>query len=86
MSKDMSEEGKTKLKPCEVVVRFKVPKDKMEHIYAAINELGKAGITFDTGGTMTDPVNYDWEFDWSLKGATVLFKRFSAETKKDKTG
>ena len=74
--------NKIELKPCEVVIRFKIPKDKMEHIYNAINELGKVGISFDTGGTMTDPVNYDWEFDWSLKGPVqVLFKRFK-ESKK----
>jgi len=71
-------EQKTELKPCEVKVRFKITKDKMEHIYNAINELGKVGISFDTGGTLTDPVNYDWEFDWSLKGPIkVLFKRFN---------
>lgn len=72
----MNQECKTELRPCEVVIRFKVPKDKMEYIYAAITELGKAGVHFDTGGTLTDPVLYDWEFDWSLKGAKVYFKRF----------
>jgi len=65
----------TELKPCEALIRFEVPKDKMKHIYAAANALGKAGITFDTGGTLTDPVLYDWEFDWSLKEAKVYFKR-----------
>ena len=65
------------LKNCEVKLRFKIPQDKMPHIYNAINELGKVGITFDTGGTVSDPVNYDWELDWSLKGPVeVLFKKF----------
>jgi len=68
-------------KECEVVIKFNIPKDKMKHIYTAIDELGKIGVTFDTGGTLSDPVNYDWEFDWSLKGAKVFFKRF-----KDKKG
>ncbi|MHC4121989.1 MAG: hypothetical protein ACYSSI_00315 [Planctomycetota bacterium] len=61
---------------CEVTVSFEVPKNKMQHIYNAATELAKAGITFDTGGTCTDPVSYDWEFDGSLKGARVKFKRF----------
>lgn len=65
------------LKKCEVKLRFKIPKDKMDHIYNAIKELGKVGITFDTGGNTCDPVTYDWEFDWSLKGPVeVLFKKF----------
>lgn len=79
----MSKECKSKLRECEVVVKFKVPKDKMNHIYAAARELSKLGISFDTGGTLTDPVEYDWEFDWSLKGpVSVLFKRFK-HSKKD---
>lgn len=61
---------------CEVTINFEVSQDKIQHIYNAANELGKAGITFDTGGTPTNPVSYDWEFDWSLKGARVKFKKF----------
>lgn len=67
------------LKECEVVIRFEVPKDKMKDLYAAIDALGKIGVTFDTGGTCADPVSYDWEFDWSLKGAKVFFKKFKNE-------
>lgn len=67
----------TEIKECEVSLRFTVPKDKMKHIYEATKALAKVGISFDTGGSITDPVDYDWEFDWSLKGPVkVLFKRF----------
>ncbi len=71
-------QDKVELKECEVVIRFNVPKDKMKHIYAAIDELGKIGVHFDTGGCVCcdDVCHYDWEFDWSLKGAKVFFKRF----------
>lgn len=72
----MNNECKTELKECEVVFRLKVPKNKIKHIYKAMDELNKVGVTFDTGGTLSDPVNYDWELDWSLKGAKVYFKRF----------
>ena len=65
------------LKPCEVVIKFSVNVKKLDHIYNAIAELSKAGVSFDTGGCREgDLVNYDWEFDWSLKGAEVFFKRF----------
>ena len=64
------------LKECEVGINFVVPRDKLQHIYNAAEELSKAGVTFDTGGTCSDPVSYDWKFDWSLKGATVKFKKF----------
>lgn len=77
----MAEECKTELKPCEVVIRFKVSKDKMDDMYKAIAALNKLGVRFDTGGTLTNPVIYDWEFDWSLKGAKVYFKRFIGEPK-----
>ena len=64
----MSDEVKQK-KLCEVSIHFKVPKDKMQHLFNARDELFKAGITFDTGGTCDEEYfYYDWEFDWSLKG------------------
>jgi hypothetical protein len=71
--------SKKELRECEVVIRVKIPKNKMKDLYAAIDALNKAGITFDTGGTCSDPVQYDLEFDWSLKGAKVFFKRFKDE-------
>jgi len=77
---------KTELRECEVVIRFKVPRANMAHIYAASDELAKLGITFDTGGRITDPILYGWEFDWSLTGPVkVLFKRFK-ENKNDNQG
>ena len=70
------------LKPCEVLINFKIPKEKIKHIFNARDELLKAGISFDTGGFNNNgTINYDWEFDWSLKGnVEVYFKKF----KKDK--
>lgn len=67
------------LKECEVKIRLEIPKSKMKDLYAAIDALSKIGVICDTGGTCTDPVLYDLEFDWSLKGAKVFFKRFKNE-------
>ncbi len=65
-----------KMKECEVLLRFKVPSNKIEYIYDASRALAKLGISCDTGGTLRDPVNYDWEFDGSLKGpVSVDFKK-----------
>ena len=51
----------------------------MEHLFNAGEELAKAGVSFDTGCGCSDGKRTvrDWEFDWSLKGAKVLFKKFS---------
>lgn len=68
------------LKECEVVIKLEIPKDKTNDLYAAIRALNKIGIEFDTGGCTEDGVlHYDLEFDWSLKGAKVFFKRFKDE-------
>lgn len=69
------------MKQCEVNINFKVPKDKMEHLFKAEQELRKAGVSFDTGASCGGGsiVSRDWEFDWSLKGAAVSFRRFSEE-------
>ena len=64
-----------KLKQCEVLIRIPITSDEqLKHIFKAGEELTKAGVTFDTGCGCG---NRDWEFDWSLKGAEVLFKKFS---------
>ena len=63
------------MKEVEVLIQFPITsKEQLEHLFKAGEELAKAGVTFDTGvgGGMRD-----WEFDWSLKGAKVLFKKFS---------
>lgn len=49
-------------------------KDQLEHIYKARNELGKAGITFDSNYNVEDNI-YNWEFDWSLKGAKTEVRK-----------
>jgi len=65
-----------KKKQCEVNIKFRVPEEKIQYIYNARDELAKAGITFDTGGCSDDGiVEYDWEFDWSLKGDVKVFFR-----------
>jgi len=70
----------TDLKECEVVIKLEVPKDKLDDLYVAIAALNKLGIYFDTGGCSDNKiVQYDLEFDWSLKGAKVFFKRFKNE-------
>lgn len=61
-------------KQCEVNIKFSVPKEKIQHVYNARDELAKAGISFDTGGYSDgDLTTYDWEFDWSLKGGVEVF-------------
>lgn len=63
------------LKEAEVLIRFpNLDQEQRKHLYKAVGELSKAGIHFDTG---VGCEGNDWEFDWSLRGATVLFKRFS---------
>ena len=62
------------LRECEVVFKIPNPTEKLDAIYRAIDALREIGITFDTGCGFGF---YDWELDWSLKGAKVLFKKFS---------
>ncbi len=63
------------MKQAEVTIRFPNLSDgQREHLYKASGELDKAGITFDTG---VGCEGNDWEFDWSLRGAEVLFHKFS---------
>lgn len=72
----MTEECKTELKPCEVTIRFKIPKDRMGDMYKITAALNELGVHFDTGGSSDgENVFYDWEFDWSLKEAKVYFKK-----------
>lgn len=58
----------------DIRIEFKdLTKKQMEHLHKAEDELGKAGVSFDTGfNFMTN--TRDWEFDWSLKGAKVVAK------------
>ena len=65
-------------KECEVGIKFIVPKEKIDLLYAAVKALRELGISFDTGGSRDEEGNicYDWEFDWSLKGPIkVYFKK-----------
>lgn len=68
---------------CEVLLHFKVPAKKAEHIFNARDELFKAGISFDTGGSNDgEYIELDWELDWSLRGGMeVFFKRFKKRKK-----
>lgn len=71
-------ECKTGLKECEVLLQFRIPKDKLDRFYEARTILNDLGIKFDSGGDSNgDECVIDWEFDWSLKGPIkVFFKRF----------
>jgi len=67
------------LKDCEVVIKFlDLSKDQLEHLFKAEDELEKAGVLFDTGA---GGGCRDWEFDWSLRGAVVKFKRIKEGSK-----
>ena len=65
----------------EVVIKFKVTGKQLEHITEAKVALSKAGISFDTAGCRGGDgiIHYDWEFDLSLKGAEVFFRRISGK-------
>ncbi|KKK95940.1 hypothetical protein LCGC14_2667790 [marine sediment metagenome] len=63
------------MQEAEVTIRFpNLSSKQREHLYKAATQLSKAGLTFDTG---VGGEGNDWEFDWSLKGAQVLFHKFS---------
>lgn len=69
------------MKEAEVRIVFENPtKEQMKHLSKAQDELGKAGVTFDSGSGVDCEngkcVSRDWEFDWSLTGAKVAFVRF----------
>ena len=67
------------MKEAEVRIEFpNLTDEQREHLYKAEVQLMKAGVTFDTGTNLQSMVR-DWEFDWSLKGARVVFKRFKTE-------
>ena len=57
---------------------------QIEHIHNAELELEKAGITFDSGHNLSKGkiTEHDWELDWSLKGAKLVFKRFKKKKHK----
>jgi len=65
----------------EVNIKFRVDDEKMAHIRDATESLRKAGVSFDTGGCRGEDgkIHYDWEFDWSLKGGEVFFRRTQKE-------
>ncbi len=68
-------ETENKLRECEVLIQIPITsEEQLGHLFKAGTELRKAGVTFDTGCGCG---MRDWEFDWSLKGAKVLFKKFS---------
>ena len=63
-------------KYAEVRIMFSsLDKKQIKHLFKAEKQLKKAGIRFDTGFYFRDN-RRDWKFDWSLKGAVVLFKKF----------
>jgi len=69
----------------EVQITFDISKmsaEQREAFYRARHELGKVGISFDTG---TNGACFDWEWDWSLKGPVrVLFKQFTKNNPKNR--
>ena len=65
------------MQEADVTIRFpNLSSKQKEHLYKAATQLSKAGITFDSG---VGGEENDWEFDWSLSGANVLFRRFKGE-------
>lgn len=67
------------MEKCEV--RIQIPTEQMSveqcsYLFKAEKYLSRAGVRFDTGMDLGTKAR-DWEFDWSLKGANVLFKKMS---------
>ena len=56
----------------DVRIQFPVDGDKLDLLSRAMGLMREAGIGFDSG---YDGVCLNWEFDWSLKGAYVKFRR-----------
>jgi len=70
-------------KECEVRIEIPIKSEEQrEKIFEAEKLLREAGIDFDTGYDLVEN-RRDWEFDWSLEGAKVYFKKFK-ESQKDK--
>ena len=68
------EEGE-KTKECEVLISFNVKYKDLDKMFQIEKLMREMGIKFDTGFSIPDR-RRDWEFDYSLKGAKVYFKRF----------
>ncbi|KKL46180.1 hypothetical protein LCGC14_2348140 [marine sediment metagenome] len=63
-------------KKAEVKIEFNdLSPEQLKHLFKAESELGKAGVSFDTGYSFGPKIRV-WEFDWSLGGADVVFVRF----------
>ena len=66
----------------EVRIQFKnKTKKQLKHLFNVERELGKAGVSFDTGYNVNEKIR-DWEFDYSLKGAEVNPSLGSQKVKK----
>ena len=57
--------------------------EQVKHIHNAEKEFAKAGVEFDSGHILVGKKYHDWELDWSLRGAKLVFRRF--KKKKVKT-
>jgi len=71
----------------EVEVLVQIPtaemsEDQLKHLHEAEVQLSMAGVSFDTGMDLGSRIR-DWEFDWSLKGAKVYFKRLKETEAKE---
>lgn len=83
----MAEKTRTKVKQeAEVLIQIptaEMSEEQLKHLFDAEAQLSAAGVSFDTGMDLGSRIR-DWEFDWSLKGAKVYFKRFKEiETEED---
>ena len=59
----------------EVAIEFpNLTEEQHKHLYKAVTQLRKAGVSFDTGYDFCEKKRV-WEFDWSLKGANVVLKK-----------
>ena len=63
-----------KQKECEVTIQIPYTKKTLQELFEAEEHLHKAGVSFDTGAWIEEHIR-EWQFDFSLKGAKVLFKK-----------
>ena len=62
------------MQECEVRIEIPMKGKDMNKLFEAEKLLRALGVNFDTGFAIPEQ-RRDWQFDWSLKGAKVIFKR-----------
>jgi len=61
------------MKECYVTIQIPYKnKEDLHNLFKAEEFLRKVGLKFDTGAWVEERIR-EWDFDWSLEGAKVIF-------------